>query len=95
VVAVCFIETGDEIGAAGSGRSATDGKPAGEFRLARGGQRRPFLVANADPLDIAVADGIGKRIERVANEAEYLLDANLFEHVDQSPGHCLCHLRLL
>jgi hypothetical protein len=89
VVATCFIEAGDEMGAAGPGCSATDGEPTGELCLARCRERRPFLVADADPFNFAVADSVGDRIERVANEAEYVLDANLFEHVDQSTGHCL------
>jgi hypothetical protein len=46
-------------------------------------------VADADPFNVAVADSVGERIKRVANEAEYVPDANLFEHVDQSTGHCL------
>jgi hypothetical protein len=37
----------------------------------------------------AVANSVGDRIKRVANEAEYVRDANLFEHVDQSTGYCL------
>jgi hypothetical protein len=41
-------------------------------------------VADADPFDFAVANSVGERIERVANEAEYVRDANLLEHVDQS-----------
>jgi hypothetical protein len=46
-------------------------------------------VANTDPLNIAVADSIYDRITRVANEAEYLLNANLFQHVDEGMGYFL------
>ena len=95
MVAICFIEPGDEMGAAGSGCSATDAEPAGELCLAGGSKRRPFLVTDADPFDFAVANGVADRIQRVANEAEYLLDANLFERVDQSTSYCLYHLHLL
>ena len=77
------------MGTAGPGCSATDAEPTGELCLARGGERRPFLVPDADPFNFTVADSVGERIKRVANEAEYVLDANLFEHVDQSTGHCL------
>jgi hypothetical protein len=83
------------MGAAGSGCSATDAEPTSELRLARGRERGAFLVANTDPFNIAVADSVSDRIKRVANEAEYLLNANLFEHVDQGMGYCLCHLDLL
>ena len=48
-----------------------------------------FFVADADPFNFAVADGVGERIKRIGNKAEYVPDANLFERVDQSPGHCL------
>ena len=79
MVATCLIEAGDEMGAAGPGRSATDSQPARELRLARGRERRPFFVADADPFDFAVANSVGERIERVANEAEYVRDANLLD----------------
>jgi hypothetical protein len=94
VVAICFIEAGDEMGAAGSGRPATDAEPTGELCLSRGRKRRPFLMAEADPFDFAVANSVGDRIKRVANEAEYVRDVNLFEHVDQSTGYCLSLLRI-
>jgi hypothetical protein len=55
--------------------------------LARGRERGAFLVADADPFNFAVAHGIADRIKRVAYEAEYVLDANLFEHVDQGTGY--------
>jgi len=47
--------------------------------LARGRERRTFLVANADPLNFALAHGVANRIKRIGNETEDLLDANLFE----------------
>jgi hypothetical protein len=46
-------------------------------------------VAHADPFNFAVADSVGDRIKRVANKAEYVRDANLFEHLYQTSGHCL------
>jgi hypothetical protein len=57
--------------------------------LAGGGKRSAFLVADADPLDIAMANGVTDRIKRIGNQAEYVRDADLFEHVDQSLGYCL------
>jgi hypothetical protein len=36
-----------------------------------------------------VADSIYDRIKRDANEAEYLLNANLFQHVDEGMGYVL------
>jgi hypothetical protein len=57
--------------------------------LACGRKRRPFFVADADPFDFAVANSVPQRIERVANKAEYVRDANLFERVDQSSSYRL------
>jgi hypothetical protein len=72
--------------AAGSGCSATDTEPTAELCLACDGERRPFFVANADPFNIGVADSVCEGVKRVANQAEYVRDANLFEHVDQGTG---------
>jgi hypothetical protein len=60
-------EAGDEMVAAGSGRSATDTEPTGELGLARGRERRSFLVADADPFDFARTHDVANRIERVGN----------------------------
>ena len=89
VVATCFIEAGDEMVAARPCCSATDAEPTGELCLARCRERRPFFVADADPFNVAVADSVGEWIKRVANETEYVLDANLFERLNQGAGHCL------
>jgi hypothetical protein len=75
VVATRFVETGDKMGAAGLGCSATDAESADELCLARGPECRAFLVAHADPFNFAVADHISDRSKRVASEAEYGRDA--------------------
>jgi hypothetical protein len=46
-------------------------------------------MADADPFNFAVANGVGDRIKRIADKPEYLPDTNLFEHVDQSTGDSL------
>jgi hypothetical protein len=89
VVVPCFIEAGDKMGAAGPGCSAAHAEPTSELCLARSRERRPLFVPDSDPLDFAVADSISDRIKRVANEAEYVPDANLFERVDQDTGYGL------
>jgi hypothetical protein len=40
-------------------------------------------MTDADPLDTGSPDRIGERIEGIADQAEYLLDADLFERPDQ------------
>jgi hypothetical protein len=54
-----------------------------------------LLMADANPFDLAATNGVCKRIEGVADEAEYLLDANLVEHLDQNVGYGLRHLVFL
>ena len=80
---------------AGAGRAGADAEPAGQLGLAGGGERRALLVADADPFDAAAANRVGERIERVADQAEDLLDPDLLEHADQDIRDCLGHLRLL
>ena len=95
MVAARFIKSGDEMSATGTGRAGADGEPAGKLGLARGGERRAFLVTNADPFDLAAAHRVGERIERVADQRENLPDADLLKHADQNFRHCLRHRTLL
>src|SRR5882672_475147 len=66
-----------------------------ELGLAGEGVRRAFLVADADPFDVAAANRIGERIERVADQSEDVLDADLFERANQNACYRLRHPRLL
>jgi hypothetical protein len=95
VVAARFIEAGDQMRAAGAGGAGADREPAGKLGLAGGGKRRAFLVADADPFDVAAANRVGERIERVADQSENVLDPDLLEHADQYVRDRLGHLRLL
>jgi len=83
VVAARFVEACDQMVAAGAGGAGANPELAGELGLTGGGQRRPFLVADTDPFDLASPHSIGQRIEGIADQAEYLSDADLFEHADQ------------
>src|ERR1700733_10186664 len=77
---------------AGAGGAGTDCEATGQLGLAGRSECRSFLVADTDPLDLAAPDGVGKRVEGVADEAEYLLDPDLLKHADQNVRNCLCHL---
>ena len=83
VVAARLVEPGDQMGAARAGRAGADAEPAGELGLAGGGQRRAFLMTDADPFDLAAPDRVGERIERVADQSEDMFDADLLEHANQ------------
>jgi len=62
VIAAGLIEARDEMSAAGPRRAGADRKPAGKLGLAGSGERRSFLMADADPFNVAAADRIGERI---------------------------------
>ena len=81
--------TGDQMIAARSSGAGTHCERAGDLGLAGGGLRRAFLVADANPLDLAASDHIGKRIERVADQSEDVADADLLEGTYQNAGNCL------
>jgi hypothetical protein len=55
MVAARLVQACDEMGAARTGGAAADAEPAGEFGLPGGGKCSAFLVAYADPFDLAVA----------------------------------------
>jgi len=52
-------------------------------------------MANADPLDLAAANRVGQRVQRVANQGKYLLYADLLERADKLVCDCFGHIRLL
>ena len=82
------------MGTAGASRASAYGEPTSKLCLAGGGQRGAFLVSDSDPLDVASADRIGERVERVADQSEDMLDANPLQHIDQNICDCLRHLQL-
>ena len=83
------------MGAAGTGGAGADREAAGELGLTGGGQRRALLVADADPFDVAASNRVGERIERIADQAEDLPDADLLERSDQHIRNRSRHPRLL
>ena len=64
--------------APGSGCSGTDSKPAGQLGLAGGRERRSLLVPDADPFDLAAADGVGEGIKQIPDQPKNMFDADLF-----------------
>src|ERR1700677_4495052 len=94
MIAAGFIEARHQMRAAGPGGSAADGEISGEFRLTGRRECRAFFMADANPFDIASADRVGKGIERVPDQPEYVFDSNLFERGDQNICNRLRHLSL-
>ena len=95
MVAACFIEAGDQMRAAGPRGAAAYAQPSRQFGLAGGGKRGAFLVADADPFKIAPSDGIGERIERVADQSENLPDTDFLQNFDEYVRYRLSHRCLL
>src|ERR1700691_1532911 len=95
MIAARLIEAGDEMRTAGPGRAAAHAELPGQLSLAGGGKRSAFLVADADPFNVAAAHGVRERVERVADQSENLPDANLLQGVYQYVGHCVSHRCLL
>ena len=63
MIAARLVEAGDQVSAPRPRRAGADAEPAGQLGLAGGGERRAFLVANADPFNAAAADGVADGIE--------------------------------
>src|SRR5262245_27897503 len=90
-----FIKASDKVRAAGTGRAGAYGEATSQFGLPRRGERRSLLMPDVDPFDLAAANRIAQWVERVPDQAEDLLDPDLFKHGDQSIRHHLRHLSLL
>ena len=74
---------------------AANSQPSGQFGLTGRRECRALLMADADPFDLAAADGVGEGIKRIPDQPENMFDADLFERTDQYIGHCLRHSCLL
>src|SRR5690349_12389170 len=95
MVAGCFIKAGDKVRAARTGRARAYAKSAGQFGLPGSGERRSLLMPDADPLYRAAANRVAQRVERVTDQAEYLPNADLFQHADEDVRYHLSHVSLL
>jgi hypothetical protein len=61
---------------------------AGKLCLASGGQRRAFLMTDADPFDLASPHRVCEWIERVADQPEDMFDPDLLKHANQKFCNC-------
>src|SRR5215475_8380087 len=95
MVTGCFIKACNKVRAAGTGRARAYTEAAGQFGLACSGECRALLMPHPDPLHLAAADRITQRIKGITNQAEDLLNTDLFEHADQDVCYHLSHLWLL
>jgi hypothetical protein len=87
-----FVKASDQMGAAWPRGAGADRKTAGQLGLTRRRQSRAFFMANANPFDGRASQGIGQRIERVADQRENLLDADAFKNTNQCIRDRLSHV---
>jgi len=88
VVAARFIEAGNQMVAARTGRAGAHPKLASQLCLASGGQSGAFLMTDADPIDLAASDGVREWIERVADQPEDMSNPDLLKHANQKFCNC-------
>lgn len=91
MVAAGFIKARDQMSAAWPSGAGAHTKLARELRLACGGERRALLMTHANPFDITSSHRIGKRIQRVADESEYVFDAHSSERSNQDLSYRFGH----
>src|ERR1700733_13581066 len=89
MIAIGFIEAIDKVKAAGATGTGTGHELPGElrFRARREGAR--LLMAHMDPLDLALTDGVGDAVKRVADDPVAPLYAGCLQCFDQYVGHSL------
>src|SRR5262249_62265845 len=95
VVARRFIKTGDKVRAPGTGRACTDPEATSQLGLSSSGERCSLLMPNADPFYLAAANRVAQRVQRIADQAEDLPNADLFQHGDEDVRYHLSHWSLL
>src|SRR6202000_3007903 len=91
--AMAIEEGGGEMQVAGTATAGADRERAGEMRLGAGGEGGHFLMADMDPLDLALAaQGIGQAGQAVADDTIDAFDASGGERGGELIGDCLGHL---
>ena len=91
--AVGVVQAVDQVQVAGAAAAGADCQLTGELRLRPGRERRSLFVADVQPLDRAVAaEGVGHRVEAVADDAVNAPDTGLGQCVHQVICHCACHV---
>src|SRR5215468_6244527 len=95
MVAGCFVKASDEMRAARTGRARAHAQPTGQLGLPCSGKCCSLLMPDADPLDLAAANGVAQRVQGVTDQAEDLPNSDLFEHANQDVCYHLGHLPLL
>jgi hypothetical protein len=91
MIAIGFIEAVDEVEAAGAATARTGGEFAGELSFRARCEGAGLLMAHMDPLDLALTDGVGDAVERVADDPVAPLYAGRLQRLDQYVGHPLTH----
>ena len=78
--------------AAGAAGTGTGYELAGELPLRARREGARLLVAHMDPLDLALMDGVGDAVQRVADDPVAPLYAGCLQCFDQNVGHPFTHI---
>ena len=82
------IETVEQVQRARPHRAHAHAQSRAELCLGAGGKRAGLLVAHADPLQaVLLPDGVGDRVQRVADDAPHRPHAEVRDRVDDRLGH--------
>jgi hypothetical protein len=96
VIVPGLVQTGEKMCGSRSPCSRANAEPAGQFRLAGGGERSALFVPNTEPLQTVVAtNGVRERVQRISHDAEDLRDAQIRQCRRQQFTHCSAHGGLL
>src|SRR5437764_7211378 len=80
------VEPVQQVNAAGPRGRDADAEPAGEFRVAAGGEGRGLLVPHLDKANavLAFAERLDNAVDAITGDAEYGVDAPCQQGVDQN-----------
>ena len=89
-----FIKACNQMRATRTRCTSADREAARKLGLTGSCKRRTLFMANADPFNLASSDGIGQRIEGIADQSKDLLDTYLVERGDEDIRNRFRHVHL-
>ena len=91
-VAVGFVQTVDEVQAAGTAAPGNRRQPIEQQRLSLGGKRTGLFVPHVDELNLTARQGCGEVVERVTYDPVTILHACRYERVHDHLRYFFSHL---
>src|SRR5277367_1349727 len=91
MITIGLIDAIDEVEAAGPAGTGTGHELACELRFRARSEGARLLMAHMDPFDLALMDGVGDAIERVADDSIASLYAGCLQCLDYYVSHSFTH----